>query len=170
MNQNYSHSLAPKYSILLDPSGRMNIQQTILTVTTTINSNKVQIKTLIQTERKNSILSNGISLSFITKYLQDLQVGVTASPHFNICESKVDLLQQVRVQSLPILSISIVLNCPRQCLDHITDHPWHHYRASADTGTSHQMMRVRSNLAHHHHNCPLHCSLRTLETTLQFGY
>lgn len=52
MNQNYSHSLAPKYSILLDPSGRMNIQQTILTVTTTINSNKVQIKTLIQTERK----------------------------------------------------------------------------------------------------------------------
>ena len=79
MNQNYSHSLAPKYSILLDPSGRMNIQQTILTVTTTINSYKVQIKTLIQTERK--FLPRMVRIKFyvfyVTKYMLGLQVGVT---------------------------------------------------------------------------------------------
>ena len=88
--------------------------------------------------------------------------------HISIGKSRVDLLLRVLVWSLPILSISIVPDCPRPGLEQITDHPWHHYRASADTGTRHQMMQVRSNLAHHHHNCLLHCSQDTsAHTSLQ---
>ena len=60
-------------------------------------------------------------LNLFTKYLLELQVGVTTFFTFQYA-TEADLLQRVRARSLPILSISIVLNCPRQGLEHITDH------------------------------------------------
>ena len=59
--------------------------------------------------------------NLITKYLLELQVGVTTFFTFQYA-TETDLLQRVRARSLPILSISIVLNCPPQGLEHITDH------------------------------------------------
>ena len=166
MNQNYSHSLAPKYSILLDPSGRMNIQQTILTVTTTINSNKVQIKTLIQSERKLyrsekiffspqvSILS--VILTLLKLLYLDMQVGFPTSQPFDtsLCGRSLIYYRECILCPFYPLPLSPIV---RGCVWMASPLTIASLSSIRSRHCSHQMMPVRSNLAHHHHNCLLHC-------------